>query len=146
MSFFDTLVIVCYHFVVPCRHSDLFVIPHFSSSMLFVNNIFLHSNHNTQQNVSLLDYCHSTLLEIPHIHGIQILCVKLHVVNSYLGKTSYTNANYFYPKIRKHVVNAHTSSYTHQYVYTFPHPCTNDSIIYYSKIIIIKYCCVISIT
>jgi len=73
--FFDTLVIVCCHFVVPCQHSDLFVIPHLPSSMLFVNNIFLHPNRNTQQNVSLLDYHHSPLLEIPHIHnnhGIQI--------------------------------------------------------------------------
>jgi hypothetical protein len=125
MSFFDTLVIVCCHFVVLCRHSNLFVIPHLSSSMLlFVNNIFLHPNHNTQQNVSLLDYCHSSLLEIPHIdnnHGIQILCVKFHVVNSYLGKTFHTNANYFYPKIYKNMLCMHTQVHTHTSTYRHSH-------------------------
>ncbi len=39
--FFDTYVIVCCYFVIPCQYSHLFIIPHLSSSLVSSRFVFV---------------------------------------------------------------------------------------------------------
>jgi hypothetical protein len=41
MSLFDTHVIICCHFVIPCQHSHLFIVLHLPSSLVLSRFVFV---------------------------------------------------------------------------------------------------------